>query len=347
MINHKSKKQNQCKVRYCADFLQRIVLILCMLLMLNCSEEQESQKEEIETNILLANKIVKIRGEFSILKDFNTYLKYEAEGEELDDEMRSYYLEKFIEFTVLHQEANKQDIIISDKEFEERIADLKNDLRGEEIKDESYRKLFNDELWIQHVKDTWLVQRYVELFITSAIVVSESEEQAYYNKKYKRVRSHYEYKIRQIMLNDKLKAEEIEQLLKKSPEKFEDQAKEHSILYDGKFGGDIGWYRLELLPEYIQKPLRKLRSGRISKIIETDEGYLIIKLESKKLVKPKSFYDMRSKIQNTILQNKRSDMLEDYIGKLWEEEITETSGIEIYPENLDFIYTPTNRKGRK
>ncbi|MFN3967085.1 MAG: peptidylprolyl isomerase, partial [Endomicrobiia bacterium] len=82
-------------------------------------------------------------------------------------------------------------------------------------------------------------------------------------------------------------------------------------------GGDIGFFtRGMLLPEF-EEAAFKLKVGEISEPVQTKLGFHIIKLEEKKPAQQaKLDKDMRSKIENLLLQDKISAELGGYLQEL-------------------------------
>ncbi|MBN2135083.1 MAG: peptidylprolyl isomerase [Acidobacteria bacterium] len=324
------------------------MLLALILLSVSCGGDSEQGQDIEEEEFIITRNIASVRGEIVKLSEYLDYLKYEVDPDlqpDLDNELKSYYLERLLERVALLKEAQKASITIVQKELNDRIEELKSQLSDEIIKDEEIRNLFSDPGWVSHLEKSMVIQKYVDLVITSTVVVSQNEEEDYYNKNYSRQTSSRMYSLSQIIVADRATAQSIKDELKKNKAKFQELAKQYSTSPDGKNGGDIGWYSSEQLPESILNAIRKLNVNDISDIIETDAGLVIIKLDQVKNSERKSFYEMKEVIQQELLEKKREIKLNEHIDKIWSEKKTKTTGIEIFPDNLNFIYTPMRNRG--
>jgi len=322
------------------------LLSLLLIILISCGNEAENNTGEGSKNFSQNRNIVRIRGGHYTLEEFRAYLRYETmnlEDIELNEEILSFYLERFIEHKLLLQEAKKHNIRISEEELQSKIEELGRYVSSDKEGVNKTEKLINDQGWVEHLEDILIVQKYVEIVLTTTVVVNQEEEKDYYNKHYQKISSQRNYRLSQIVVLDKKLAMELSEKLKKDRSRFPDLAKKYSITPDATQGGDIGWYTMDQLPEYIQKKLVNLRKGIISNVIESENGYLIIKLTDRKIHRKPSFYEIRDSIRAKLLQEKREKCLNDYLDNIWQEEKTRKKGISIFQDNLDFIYTPTEK----
>lgn len=321
--------------------------MLCFALGLwGCGTEGDGVKVLDSDDINPAKVIVRICDRLYSLAEFQEYLKMEMEDSqgEASDELLSYYLEKFIDHKALLGEAEKNNIRVSAKELDEEIKRINVDVSPEGKMEERTKNILASEGWKKQLREIMIVKKYVDLYLTSLVVVTNDEEQAYYNRYYKKQSRPVMYKLSQIIVRDKKAAEEIKSKLRGNVEKFSEFARIYSLSPDRKNGGDIGWFAISHLPEYLSKVVKKMRVGRVSDIIETDEDFILIKLENRKVQKKLSFYDLKSDIQNRLLQEKRERTLKEHLENIWHENITASAGINIFQENLNFIYRPLNYK---
>ncbi|HUT22242.1 MAG TPA: peptidylprolyl isomerase [Candidatus Bipolaricaulota bacterium] len=78
-------------------------------------------------------------------------------------------------------------------------------------------------------------------------------------------------------------AQEVLKLVQKGKESFEDLAKKYS--QDSRFaplGGEVGWVSADMLPKALQDAVMAMEVGDTSDLIETEQGFHIIKITDKR-----------------------------------------------------------------
>lgn len=104
----------------------------------------------------------------------------------------------------------------------------------------------------------------------------------------------------------RLRAREVLGRLKKG-EDFGTLAKKHS---DGAFadkGGDYGWIEKGALVGSLDEVASKLKPGDVSGLVETKDGYLIVKVEGVQPASRQSLAEARPKIQQRLLGQARQE----------------------------------------
>lgn len=314
--------------------------------MIYCGNNGNGKEEKPIDDPILAREIAKIRGKVFNLDDFKKYLEFETYGNDtlkLDDETLSFYLEKFIEHKALLNEAIERKTIVSESEINQKIQEMKEALGAESSEQSDILKILQNRDWIEYFKENQLVSRYVEASLTSGVVISQNEERDYYRKLYGSQKAQRRYNLSQIIITDKKIAQNVKSLLSKNKKDFEELAKKYSITPDGAKGGDIGWYTVEQLPEYLERAVSKLQPEEISDIIESESGYVIIRLNDSEIHYPPKYEEAQEFVRYKLLQEKRENYLAEHLKNIWLEKKTDKSGIMIYFENLDFTYTPVKR----
>lgn len=112
--------------------------------------------------------------------------------------------------------------------------------------------------------------------------------------------------------------EEAEEILKKlkDGENFEKLAKERSLGPSKEKGGDLGYFQRGDMVSEFEDVVFKLKIGELSDVVKTDYGYHIIKVVDKKTLDSSEIMDMKSKIKNTLWQNKMEKLYYSWIEKL-------------------------------
>ena len=80
---------------------------------------------------------------------------------------------------------------------------------------------------------------------------------------------------------------------------FENTANIYSVSPSSKFGGKIGWIQKNQLSEVLLKEIMQVKKNELTQPIQTNNGYLIIKLNDKRIVnKEVNFEDELNKLVN-------------------------------------------------
>ena len=176
----------------------------------------------------------------------------------------------------------------SEKEFESYLKNfnIKKKFIMEKIKLES--------LWNQMIYERFRYQVNIDKKKLRRILQKKINNNEYKNE---------DYNISEILfqlnsnedLNTKLS------VIKKSISElgFENTANIYSVSPSSKFGGKIGWIQKNQLSEVLLKEIMQVKKNELSQPIQANNGYLIIKLNDKRIVnKEVNFEDELSKLVN-------------------------------------------------
>lgn len=152
-------------------------------------------------------------------------------------------------------------------------------------------------------------------------------------KKYQKQYELYQIVKRKDIKDDSTvkKSKKLLKQLSKSITSFEDfkeAAKKYSDDVSAKDGGYVGFVRLGIMEDEIDKVMSTLKVGKISSIIETSLAYHIIYINS---IKHKSINEVKKdkQLEQDILKQKSNKQ-----EKLWYDNLLDTSGIKI---NFDLL----------
>lgn len=274
----------------------------------------------------LEDRIVAVvNSDLIMLSDVKRELEPEREriarqhrGEELAQRLKTaeyMALTKMIERRLQLQEAKARGVDVSDQEVKQAVAQMKQ--QGEKL-DES------DPINLRNVRDQLTLLKVVDREVRSGVMVGESEMKRYYQEHRDRFALPEEYTLSQIFIQpgspddtaDALaKARRIMADLKKG-EKFEDLALQYSDGPNASRGGRLGLVRQGELVPAIERAIASLVPGGISEIIETPEGFHIIRVEEKKPKQFRPFEEVRFEIQGLVYQQKSEDVFQSWLVNL-------------------------------
>jgi len=254
--------------------------LLAFLLVIGCGKKDDSKI------------VAEIDGEKITLSEFNREL------DKIPMELKMFvatqmgkrnYLERLIMKRLLIKEAKKENIE-KEKEFQERLSEIK------------------DQLLIEMLLKKKLVQD---------VKIDEGEIKKYYEAHKEEFKKPEEINTRHILLKTEEEAKQVQERLTKG-EDFIELAKRYSIDPSAKTtGGEIGFHpRGSLVPEYEEEAFKLKRVGQVSGIVKTRFGYHIIRLEGVKPPSYATYEEVKELIRQKLIQEKQGQLLENYINEL-------------------------------
>lgn len=224
-------------------------------------------------------------------------------------------LTKMIERRLQLQEAKSKSVDVSDQEVKQTIQQMKQ--QGEKV-DEA------DPLTFQNVRDQLILLRVVDREIRHNVMVGETELKRYYQEHRDRFALPEEYTLSQILIQPRSADGAAEALEKarialadlKRGEKFEDVALHYSDGLNASRGGRLGLVRQGELTPAIERAISPLVPGGISDIVETAEGFHIVRVDEKTPKQFRPFDEVKFEIQALVFQQKSEDVFQSWLVNL-------------------------------
>ena len=199
------------------------------------------------------------------------------------------FLDRLVVRKLLLKEAKKEKID-SEKDFQDRLADIKDQL---------------------------VIESLLKKKIITEAQISDDELKKYYEEHKEEFKRPKEINTRHILLKTEGEAKQVQAKLLKGDD-FVELAKTYSIDPNAKAsGGEIGFQpQGSLLPDYEKAAFNLKKPGDISGIVKTQFGYHIIRLEAVRPAAYVPFEEVKDSIKNGIVQARQGEMLEKYIDSL-------------------------------
>ncbi|MCD6081009.1 MAG: peptidyl-prolyl cis-trans isomerase [Candidatus Omnitrophica bacterium] len=226
-------------------------------------------------------------------------------------------LDRLIEDRLILSYAKKMKIPVDKIEVENRIKEVKKNFQSEIDFLNALEKdgLTYEGLYARIYNDI-LKRKAIDYFVRKKIEIHPQELQEYYTAHIQEFQTPERVKLRKIFISkknpdSKKKAEEIHRLMMKSVP-FEDLAKNHSdsqtfVCNDGE------WIEKGKLRKDIEEVVFSLKSGEISPVIETENGFYIFQVVEKTPPRVKEFKEVKDRVYQILYRNKFKEEFNKFI----------------------------------
>jgi foldase protein PrsA len=270
----------------------------------------------------------KVNGQVITVTELNTQLDQlkkqypqmftgnDAEGRLLDFKQR--LVENLINQALIEQAAKDKNINVADADIQKQIDQLKSGFKDTAQFDAALKSagMSVDQLKTQ-IKNQLVTQKLVESLAANQ-TVSDADIKAYYDKnksqffqKPAKRASHILFKA-----EDKAKAAKVLKELQAGTITFSAAAKANSIdTATASKGGDLGWPTTAFVPEF-QAALDKLKKGQMSGLVQSPYGWHIITVTDERGGSQQTLAEVKSQIQQIIVQQRRSDSYQQFLNDL-------------------------------
>jgi peptidyl-prolyl cis-trans isomerase SurA len=249
---------------------------------------------------------------------------------ESSDQLVQQFLNRMIDSRLQVQEAEREKIVIDEKEIDEELADritkmnmkskeeFEAALKAQGIPMSAIRKRIGDEL-----RRGRIVSRKVRLRIS----VTEDEVTQYLEANRPKLETGLSYHARHILVlpetgaedaaweNARIRAEMLRTQLQQGAD-FADLAKQYSRDASARDGGDLGTLKRGELAQDIETQILSLQPGQISAPYRSALGYHIFKLESKETLEGEALARIRSQIREILFREKFDTRLDAWLKEI-------------------------------
>jgi parvulin-like peptidyl-prolyl isomerase len=293
-------------------------LVLILFVPLGC------EKENAPTGVL-----AEVDGVVITVEDFNREFRemrlenqFSPGGHDSLIRMKEEFLEQLIEEALILKAARRLGADVTERELEEEIMAIKNDYRGESLRDHLNRQGISFENWKKRVKKTMVIEKTIRIGSHSEDSISMEEARAYYEAHREEYILPQRVRARQIVVASERDANKILRELEKGIP-FEQLAAEKSLGPEGRVDGDLGYFGRGDMPKEFDLVF-SMEEGEISTAIESPYGYHIFKVEDSTPGRPLAFEEVFDDIKKTIAQTKSDQRYKKWLAELKENAKTKT-----------------------
>ncbi|MCK5282706.1 MAG: peptidylprolyl isomerase [Nanoarchaeota archaeon] len=305
-MKKKKSKINQ-KVKSAIFTAVLAIIVISLFYYLIAKESSNNQSEDSSSPVAIVNG-----GKITENDLDKEYSKISEEYQALVS--KDQLLDQLINKKLVLQEANNQDILVSDSEIEEQLNIVKQQFPTEELFMEALEQqgLTLEIMGIQ-IEETILINKLLNQTVISDIEVSEQEISEYYTGNNEQFTAKEgEIRVAHILAESEEEAGEIISILKNG-RNFQDLAQAVSKDPSAEFNkGDLGFFSQGTMVAEFEDEAFSLKVGQISEPVKTEFGYHIIK----RLPNIISLNEAKDGISAVILNSKQSESIEGYISEL-------------------------------
>jgi parvulin-like peptidyl-prolyl isomerase len=256
------------------------------------------------------------------------YPQGRPEDAEVDADAARRVVEQLLERSMILAWAEDNGVDVTDADVEARLGLVKADYGARGFA--SYLKSQNltAEAFEETVRDDLAVEAAIEVAVVKKVSVSYDDVVAYYNVHAANFEVPAEFHVKQILTDDKARAEEALDKLAYGAT-FEEVARELSISPDRHAGGDVGYTALEALPPEVAAAVKGLTPGQTSGVITTAYGFEIVKVVGVREARRRPLTEVRPEVED-LLRTER----EEELYARWLEELKKSTKVSVDDEAL-------------
>lgn len=224
---------------------------------------------------------------------------------ELDEALRNQYgaevLDTLITNKIVELEAKKQKITVSDDVIQAEYDELVEAYGGA---DSIKEVLEANGLTEDALKDNIRTYQLTKQVIAASIEITDEELEEYFESNKDNYGQEEQVVASHILLEDETTAKEV--LAKvKAGEDFAELAKEYSVDTETKEdGGDLGYVSRGQTDEAFEEAAFALEKDAVSEVVQTPEGYHIIKVTGKVPAEEAVFEDVKDEVYEMVLESR-------------------------------------------
>lgn len=244
---------------------------------------------------------------------------------ELDEALRDQYgaavLDTLITNKIVELEAKKQNITVSDEDIQAEYDELVEAYGGED----SIKDVFEvNGLTEEAVKENIRTYQLTKNVIAASLDITDEEVEQYFEENKDIYGQEEQVIASHILLEDEDTAKEV--LAKvKAGEDFAELAKEYSTDTATKEdGGDLGYISRNQMDEAFEEAAFSLEKGAVSDVVQTSDGYEIIKVTNIVPAEEAVFEDVKEEVYADLLESRVSEEYATWVAEKQEEYDIET-----------------------
>ncbi len=245
------------------------------------------------------------------------------------DQQRSRLLDEFIRRQLIVRESLKKNIEPTDDEIRNALEEQHKQTNAQGS-DQSLATLESSERRIEIFNDLLVLKYQTEALNLKEVKVTPQEVEEYYHRNPERYQGKNGFLVREIRVMDEALAQKLYRQALAKPADFAVLSKENSESPTALNGGLMD-YEAQRLPQVLEQAITPLKVGSISKVVRSNYGFHIFKLE--KRAEPLPLDKVRKEIEDKLLSEKNQALIVEFNDRL-----LSRAKINIHRDRLGFNY---------
>ncbi|MDH3999110.1 MAG: peptidyl-prolyl cis-trans isomerase [Desulfuromonadales bacterium] len=292
-----------------------VFLIVPFLLQLvACETEAPVQPVAAPTALIQVNDQQVSKAEFLAAFEKTMQKDLALRGVERLELQRSFLIQ-LIDRVLIHGEARRLNVTVSDADVEAALAEYRLDYPEDGFEAMLRERGLTTELWRQELREGLIMEALLEQAVYSQIEVSAAEIAAYYKENRKDFNRPAQVRARQIVVADESEGRKLLGLLREG-EEFATIAAEHSLSPDSEQGGDLGFFGRGEMPPEFDEVVFDLPVKRLSDLVQSEYGYHIFLVEEKRKAKQLGRNEAEEEIRRLLETSKREEIYLQWLQEL-------------------------------
>lgn len=247
------------------------------------------------------------------------------------DELRHNVLDKLIEDTLLNQRIEKLGLQVSDEQIEQAINDVQaqNNITREQLIEALAAQGITFEEYQERLRQQLLNFKLVGREVQSKVEITNTEMRDYYRNHLNDFRNEPFIRLSRITFRlapghtpadidamRSMAADAVAQL--RQGKDFLEVLMQYAAT-GGVDGGDMGKITEGSLSDSFNRAVKDLSAGQISDVIETPEGFHVLRLDERNPGETRTFETVKEQIHNKLLEDKRNQAFSEWTKNLRKE----------------------------
>lgn len=237
-------------------------------------------------------------------------------------ELKTVALDRLIQEELFWQQARKEGVVVSDAEVEKAYAESMAKFPSKSAFElQLVRQGTNEKGFRDNIRRLLSADRYADRVVAQRVQVTDADIAAFYKVNGHLFDKPETLKLRTIAIavpasqgvdarrGARVRAESLRQELASGAD-FAQAARQHSDDPTRQWGGELDPAPLDGLPEWMRSPAATLNPGQLSPVIETVEGYHLLKLEARVPAVKVPLVEARQGIQESLFNSRAREALE-------------------------------------
>lgn len=248
----------------------------------------------------------------AVFPDFSFHGKVQPEKL---GEYRRAALDRMVLHELIYQEGLRRKIVLPRAKVDAEVKLMQSRFLSPEAFQHSLAEhgLTLDQLRA-HIQRSQMIEAVVRHDVTAHCAVTDQEARAYYRTNLPRFREPETVHVREILIpsgpQGAQQANDVraQAAAKNTSEQFYQLAARYSKDDYRVMGGDLGWVHRGRLDPELEKAAFALRPGELSPVVQTQEGFHLLRVEGKRPARLVPFTEMRDKIRSQLIAEKKKQL---------------------------------------